>query len=995
MTSALPPALRLTPSFPFVGRARELSILRSLLPGPGDEGRGLALVAGEAGSGKSRLVRELGHEAARRGALVLYGACSETVRTPYRPFVECLDHLLRTAEPAELRADLGTGGGELTRLVPDIERRAGPLPAPVRGEPDSERHRLHGALTDLLARTGERQPLIVVLEDLHWADGPSLLYLRNLAFAADAHLLTIATYRDDEAEITPAFSAALADLQRAEGVVRLRLTGLTEVEVADFVRQVAGATPGTELSDVAEALAELTGGNPFLLGELWRALLETEGLVPEEGGGLRLSRPLAELASPRSVRDVVSERLRRLPAGTTDLLQIAAIAGPDFELATLRRAAALDEGELLRAIEELERGGMLEELPGRALAYRFAHELVRRAIEDRLTGSRRAELHLRVGRALEEAAGEDPRQLASLAHHFTAAAPLGVADRAVDYNLRGARTAMTALAYDAAVALLRAALELGISDARARGEAHLDLGTASHRGGHTADALEGFRQAAAIADEWGDADLFARAAIGFEEAWWRPGFVQRDAIDLLEQAAARLGDGDGPLLVMVLAGLSRALARVGLHEDAATVRADAVDMARRIGEPRPLAAVLSGAFWHLAISGPQQVLAELGEARELAERIGDAVLATEAMAWRVPAFVAVGDLAAAGREVTTLHEAAAATRQPFKLHVADHSGSAIALCEGRFVEAEELAERSREWSLQLTGPLDASGVYGIQMFGLRREQGRLAELAPLVRLVVGDASARGPWRPGLAALLAELGMDEEARAQLDVIRARGLDELRESLWVASLAYLADACSAVGDARTAELVYPRLEPLAGTSIMVGYLVACYGSADRHLGMLATTLGAWDRARAHFDAALALDRRMGSRTWLAHTAYEYGRMLLATRIPEDCARAVGLLSEADALAQDIGMPMLRARIRALESSSRAVATLPDGLSGREVQVVRLIALGMSNREIGGELTISQHTVANHVRAILRKTECANRTEVAAYAVRRALMPADTRQ
>jgi DNA-binding CsgD family transcriptional regulator len=979
-----------------VGRAHELATLRSLLPRPDDQGRGLALVAGEAGSGKSRLVRELGHEAARRGALVLYGACNEAVRTPYRPFVECLDHLLRTADPAEFRADLGRGGGELTRLVPDIERRAGPLPAPVRGEPDSERHRLHGALTDLLARTGERRPLVVLLEDLHWADGPSLLCLRHLAHAAaDAHVLIIATYRDDEAAVTPQLSEALADLQRAEGVARLRLGGLTSDEVADFVRRVAGGQPEGEPPNIAEALTDLTGGNPFLLGEVWRALLETEALVPGDGGGLRLSRPLAELASPRSVRDVVSERLRRLPEGTTDLLELAAIAGPSFELATLRRAAALDEPELLRAIEELERGGMLEELPGRSLAYRFSHELVRRAIEDRLTGSRRAELHLRVGRALEGTDGDDQRLLASLAHHFTAAAPLGVADRAVEYNLRAARMPMTALAYDEAVSLLQVALDLGIPDARARGEAYLDLGTASHRGGRTAGALEGFRRAAAIADELGDADLFARAAIGFEEAWWRPGFVQRDAIDLLEDAAARLGEADGPLLVMVLAGLSRALARVGLHERAAAMRAHAVEMARRLGEPRPLAAVLSGAFWHLAISGPQRVLAELGEARELAEQAGDAVLSTEAMAWRVPAFVTVGDLAAAGREVAALLAAAGATRQPFKLHVAEHSGSALALCEGRLAEAEEMAERSREWSRHLSASVDASGVYGIQMFSIRREQGRLAELAPLVRLVVGGGPGDGHWGPGLAALLAELGMEAEARGQLEAIRARGLDALRESLWVAGLTYLADACAATGDAATAELVYPHLEPLAGSPVTVGYLVACYGSADRYLGMLAATLGERDRARAHFEAALALDRRMGARTWLAHTAYEYGRMLLGARITDDRARAAGLLSEAGALATAIGMPALRARIRALGSPPPAISELPDDLSGREAQVVGLIARGLSNREIGGELSISQHTVANHVRTILRKTGCANRAEVAAYAVRHDLMPAEPRK
>ncbi len=216
---------------------------------------------------------------------------------------------------------------------------------------------------DLLTRTGERHPTVVVLEDLHWADGASLLGLRHLARgAADARLLIVGTYRDDEAEVAPEFSTAIADLQRAEGVTRVRLTGLTPDEVAEFVRRVAGGEPGAE-PRVAEALADLTGGNPFLLGEMWRTLVETEALVPEDGGGFRLSRPVAEVASPRSVRDVVGERLRRLPEGTTDLLELAAIAGPRFELATLRRAAALDEPELLRAIDELERGGMIEELP--------------------------------------------------------------------------------------------------------------------------------------------------------------------------------------------------------------------------------------------------------------------------------------------------------------------------------------------------------------------------------------------------------------------------------------------------------------------------------------------------------------------------------------------------------------------------------------------------------------------------------------------------------
>ncbi len=216
-----------------MGRAQELASLRALLPQPGDGGRGLALVAGEAGSGKSRLVRELGQEAARDGALVLYGACNEAVQTPYRPLVECLDHLLRTVEPG--RSSAPEPGLRRGRAHPAGARHRAARRAAARavtGEPDSERHRLHGALTDLLVRTGARRPLVLLLEDLHWADGASLLCLAVRHGVADAHVLTVATYRDDEAEVTPELSEALADLQRAEGVVRLRLGGLTPDEVA-------------------------------------------------------------------------------------------------------------------------------------------------------------------------------------------------------------------------------------------------------------------------------------------------------------------------------------------------------------------------------------------------------------------------------------------------------------------------------------------------------------------------------------------------------------------------------------------------------------------------------------------------------------------------------------------------------------------------------------------------------------------------------------------
>jgi DNA-binding CsgD family transcriptional regulator len=298
-----------------------------------------------------------------------------------------------------------------------------------------------------------------------------------------------------------------------------------------------------------------------------------------------------------------------------------------------------------------------------------------------------------------------------------------------------------------------------------------------------------------------------------------------------------------------------------------------------------------------------------------------------------------------------------------------------------------MAHRSEEAGRMLTGR-DASGTHGIQMFSIRREQGRLAELAPVIRIL---ASGRhGSWRPGLVSLLVELGMEREARRELARIAGEGLEPMRESLWLASLTYVTDACVALGDEAVAALVYPELAPLAGANVMIGHLVAYYGAADRYLGMLASTLGEWERAQEHFERALATNRAMDARTWLAHTCYEYARMLIA-RGGERRGGGAELLAEGEQLASAIGLAALRKRIAELGGAQTPPSGLPDGLSAREAQILRLVARGLSNREIGAELTISEHTAANHVRSILRKTGCSNRTEAASYAHRHALADA----
>ena len=873
----LPGPLRRSPSFQFVGRTPELALLRTLLVNSGDDGGRVAVVTGTPGSGKSRLVHTLAHEAAADGALVLYGACDAAVPAPYGAFVTALEHLERVIPPDLLRADLGTGGGELTRLLPDLPLRVGELPAPAPGDPATERHRLHTVVVDLLSRVSTRQPVLLIVEDGHHADIPTLLLLCHVArFAGDCRLLLVTTFADMQGPPKAEVSAALADLQRMEGSARLELHGWTDAEVADFVCAAAGCHLDPALRDVAHTISELTGGNPFLVTELWRTITDT-GAIEITDGKATLVRPLAELGSPKNVREVVGGRLSRLSPATAEVLEAAAVAGPEFRLDVVRATARLDERSLLAALDEAAHAGIIEEVAASGFEYRFTHELVRRAVYGRLSALRRAELHLMVGTALEDGLGQSQmRMLADVAHHLGAAGALGDTERAVDYNLRAARSALAALAFEPAAAHLQTALSLGIADPPERAEALLELGDASNFAGSAIDAIEAFTAAAEIGRDLDDPELLARSAIGFEHACWRPGIAQAAALELLEEATAALGEGDSKLRVGLLSALARLLARGGEHARAGVVRVSALAMARRLGDRYQLAKLLESAYWWRGSTPLEEILELLGEARDLADELGDLEIQDGAHAWRLVTCMALGDGDVARRERAALLDVAERARQPFLISSAEHIASAIALCEGNLGEAEARAVRSRDAEPVLSGH-DTSAIHGIQMFSIRREQGRLAELAPVIRVLAEDDGTPGAWRPGLIALLVELGMHDDARRELARVPAHGLEPFREALWMASLTYLTDACAAVGDEEVAALIRPELEPYAGTGITVGHGVAFYGAADRYLGMLAATVGDWEAAERHFDAALEFNRRMHARTWLAHTAYEYGRML----------------------------------------------------------------------------------------------------------------------
>ncbi len=878
----LPDLLRPRAGLPFVGRTVEIGALVALMPSAAAAQRRVVLVSGEAGSGKSRLVGEVARALAAEGALVLYGACDAVVKTPYGPFVEALDRLVGVLESGPDPAQaLGPGGGELARLLPDLPARIAGLSAPVEADPDTVRHRLHTAVSGLLARAGAERPLLLVLEDGHWADAGTLLLLRHLARSSwGGRVLIVVTLRDTELEVSPVLSDTLADLRRVDDVVRVRLDGLSGADVADFVRRAADSDElGPQARVLAETIHGLTDGNAFLVCELWRALVET-GTVLVDDGRIAVARPLGEIATPAGVREVVSQRLARLHPGAGQLLELAATIGPEFELDVVRRAAGMDERELLAALEETVASGMIEELPGSRLACRFTHELVRRAVYDRLSRARRAELHLRVGEALVEGPAAE-HALADLAHHFTEAAPLGARAAAVDYNVRAARAAAAALAFDDAAARLRIALDLGIDDDRERALALLDLGAMEHRAGNAATAFEAFSSAAFLARELDSGELLARAAIGYEDTEWRPGELNRDG------AAARGGDprlGESEaaeLRVGLLAGLARALDRRGHQARGAIVRDQAIALARRLERPfraghRARALLLGGrdepagrdpgharrgqSCWPRSSTTPRR-----------ASRRSDGAFRRWCRwaTWAPPdgevVRIAAWPRATPSRSCTTSPSTSARRsrwptagwRTPRRWPSARASGASC------WSDATPRGPTGSRCS--------ASAVSRAGWASWRRRCGSWPA-GPL---------RDGPWRPGLAAVLVELGMHDEAR------QGAGRDRGRRPARPAHLAVDGgDDVPGRRRHRAGRRSDRRARLCAARAVggrerddrPPGRLLRRGRPLPRHAGLD-------DRRRAlavaHFERALELNRRMASETWVAHTAYQYARHLLSCR------------------------------------------------------------------------------------------------------------------
>jgi class 3 adenylate cyclase/tetratricopeptide (TPR) repeat protein len=454
-------ALRSLPArLPFVGREAERTRLdQRLAEALGGRG-GVVMVAGEPGLGKTRLVEELSRQAARQGLDVLWGHCFEGDWTPpYTPFAEAIEALALVVDPDHLRVDLGSGGPPLAQLVPTLRKVLPDLPEPVSLQPDEERFRLLDAAVHLLTARSERVPLLVLVEDLHWADRGTVALLRHLArFATRQRLLIVGTYRDAEIDRAHPLADALGAFPRDTAYDLLRLEGLPAEAIGDLLMAVANQDVNPA---VVADFTEETAGNPFFLQEALRHLIEEGKLYQDADGRWTTDQRIRDLGIPETVRAVIGRRLSRLSERANRLLAVASTFEGTFRIGIAAAAAELSEMEALDAIDEALAARLAR--PGAdADTCAFAHALVRDTIYGELSGPRRLRLHRRVAEALEAACGprRTPTQAGEIASQYHRSAGIPGAERGVEPALQAAAHAEATGAHDEAAAFLRMALGL-------------------------------------------------------------------------------------------------------------------------------------------------------------------------------------------------------------------------------------------------------------------------------------------------------------------------------------------------------------------------------------------------------------------------------------------------------------------------------------------------------------------------------------------------------
>lgn len=888
----------------FVGRQTELRRLEDAVDAAWRGHGSLALLVGEPGIGKTRLATELAARADASGAVTAWGSCWEAGGAPsYWPWIQVLRRLARGAPP-ELLQRWAPDPGSLSRLVPEL----GPPPdtLPEADDAAEGRFALFDAVANFLAAAAMTQPVLVVLDDLHAADRSSLLLLHFVARRLrELRVLVLGTSRELEVRLDP----DLADLMGLIGRVGVTfpLRGLGAADIERYVTGVGGAAPA---QDVVERLQAITEGNPFFLEQLVH-VLAAEGRL-EIGEANRI---------PAGVRDAVRRHLGFLEPAHRDVLALASVLGRDFDATVLAAVTS----QATDAIDAAVATQVVAPIAGQARRFRFSHTLIRDTLYDDLSPTERASLHGRVGEAIEALAdGDLASHLAELAHHFNRAIDVTGAERAHRYSAAAAEGALRRYAYEEATTLFRQALQaleaVPGHEPRDRLDLLIALADAERLSG-AATALERTAEAISFARSLGDPQAFARAAVAGS-------VVGDERLPVLDEALLAIGDDDPATRVQLLARVVMVAQGSDQYPRMLPSAEEAVTLARRQDDPELLASALTAL--HMAMLGSERLDERLAVSAELMDLVAgqeDFKFGFAVREAQIGDLTAAGDVQGLEAAIAAAEDEARAMRRPMDLCLSLAWRAMRLLLDGRLDDAEPLVHQqlALDVSSMLARGVDPREVVNspglfTQLFHLRREQGRIAEMETDA-CRQRDMFRWTPWSARVALLYAETGRLEQARSELDRLAERRFVDIRvdyRRLW---LPLLAELCTAVADEERASLLYELVTPYRGQCFDSTNLhVFCTGAADRYLGLLATTLGRWDEAQSHLDDALRIHRRMRSSPWIAHSQHDLARMLLRRRAPGDAAHATELLAEARSVADALGMLALR------RSIDRAVTDRP---------------------------------------------------------------------
>jgi class 3 adenylate cyclase/tetratricopeptide (TPR) repeat protein len=916
------PSAMSAPLTPFVERDAERGRLRRLV-GDALVGHGrLALVAGEPGVGKSRLVAEIGDEAQARGMRVLAGHCVEmSGAPPYLPYVEMIEQAITNPRsPLALREALGDVAPEIARIAPALRRVFPNIPPPVELPAELARRYLWNSLSEFIGRAAQVQPLLLVVEDLHWADESTVLLTEYLApLLPEMPVLVLGTYRDAEVDLSQPLGRVIGNLGHRELLERISLRRLSLDGVGGMLQALAGQPPPGELTQVIHRETE---GNPFFVEEVYLHLVES-GVLLDEHGRLRRDLRLDEVSVPESIRLVVGERLDRLASSTYEVLAAAAVSGRVFTSEIVGEVAGTSDDALDEAFDEAERARLLArgKIPGELM---FSHELIRQTVLSDVSAVRRQRLHLRTAKAISRRYPDDLESHAGdLAYHLSHAGRSGDRASLVHYLTIAGDRAFDVAAFDDAVRHYEHALSL-ISSADQLGRAQL---------------LERLAMALRSVGRWDDALRTMNDALDHYEAVGEVEAIGRMGWAMVYQLVwtARLVEG----------------VQVGQRTLAALGNTGSADKAR----------LLSALGWALSVSGDYSTAtATFDQARGLAEQVGNERAIADVLHMQTLHHLAYAEFTDGIR--VGLRAAETFERESALWDLC--SVQAFVIYEDGALGSREQATSLADKTLSIAGRLGHIGATFIVLCDRIREAAMLGDLPQVEALgpQILEIGERGglPWRfVGYIYLgLAAHWRDDAERAEAELRKAVEMEPpgaiggQSGSLLARHLAYQGRTDEVMELFESARSGLPSLEVTSGIGSwngMLGFVEALYlcdlyeeaaalsplvegvlelgkrwlafdgRLVETRAGLVAAAARRWETAEHYFGMAREAAEQMSNRLELADLGRLHARMLLERGDTGDNARAVEMLEKAVAEYRDFGMPAYAAEAERLRSQALA--------------------------------------------------------------------------